>query len=522
MIYRGNMLYLEHKIKVPIICFLVLIICATGVLARTQIDSCLNISTPGSYVLAVNLVDRNSICILINSNDVIFDGAGYMISGTGNIGSIGVEVYNPNSTLTGVEVKNLKIEKWDTGISYRNTSNGTITDNKAVSNTVGITLENSNNNILKNNIVKSNNIGMQLISSAENTVYNNLFNNTNNFNFVYTIHSNKWNISNASELNILNGTFLGGNFWATPSSTGFSQICKDSNIDSLCDSNFQLNPENFDYLPLTTVKSNLITPAPAPTSTHTSTSTPPSTPTSTPTSPQVTPAVQLKIMIISEPGSIMSGQTSVITVSVTGSNDEYISNASVTLTQAKGGELNPSSGQTNLFGEFTSTFKAYSEGNISVKALVKKEGFKESSGEVGISISARTPAQTSEAAQYDGTISWLWAALILLIIAISSGTILYMRKNKAKKKIEETYLCIYCKAPISLGTEFCPHCGRRQEEKKRYCTNCGAPMTLAPERCHKCGRTPSSGTDVKTCKNCGEVIPIVANFCSECRAGQPE
>ena len=415
-------------------------------------------------------------------------------------------------------MKNLKIEKWDTGIRYRNTSNGTITDNNAISNTIGITLEDSNNSIIKNNIVKSNKIGMQLSSSAENTIYNNLFDNTNNLNFVDLIHSNKWNSSNTSGLNIVNGTFIGGNFWATPSNNGFSQVCKDSNIDGICDSNYQLKPENFDYLPLTIVKLNQ--PTPAPTSTSTSTSTP------TPTSTQVTPAIPLKVMIISEPGSIMSGQTSVITVSVTGSNDEAISNANVTLTPAKGGEFNPSSGQTNLFGQYTSTFKAYSEGNISVRALVKKEGFEESSGEVIISISpkviAQTPALIPVAAREEGDFSWLWATLIILFIVISLGAILHMRKNKAAEKIEEANFCMYCKTPIPPGTEFCPHCGRKQEEKKRFCTNCGTPMPIASERCNKCGRAPSSGTDVKTCKNCGEVIPIVANFCNECGAGQPE
>ena len=57
-------------------------------------------------------------------------------------------------------------------------------------------------------------------------------------------------------------------------------------------------------------------------------------------------------------------------------------------------------------------------------------------------------------------------------------------------------------------------------EKRRYCMHCGAQMSLEDRVCPKCGLSPPSGVDVKECPNCGEVIPIVAHFCSECGAGQ--
>ena len=59
-------------------------------------------------------------------------------------------------------------------------------------------------------------------------------------------------------------------------------------------------------------------------------------------------------------------------------------------------------------------------------------------------------------------------------------------------------------------------------EKKRYCMHCGAQMSTGENLCPKCGRMPPSGVDVKECKNCGEVIPIVARFCGECGARQPD
>ena len=59
-------------------------------------------------------------------------------------------------------------------------------------------------------------------------------------------------------------------------------------------------------------------------------------------------------------------------------------------------------------------------------------------------------------------------------------------------------------------------------EKRRYCMHCGGQMSTTDRTCPKCGKAPPSGVDVKQCKNCNEVIPIVAMYCSECGASQPD
>jgi hypothetical protein len=47
------------------------------------------------------------------------------------------------------------------------------------------------------------------------------------------------------------GSYLGGNFWAQPDGNGFSQKCKDSEPDGICDMPYEINSNNIDYLPLT-------------------------------------------------------------------------------------------------------------------------------------------------------------------------------------------------------------------------------------------------------------------------------
>ena len=44
---------------------------------------------------------------------------------------------------------------------------------------------------------------------------------------------------------------MGGNYWAKPDGTGFSQTCADANVDGICDDVYNLATNNTDYLPLT-------------------------------------------------------------------------------------------------------------------------------------------------------------------------------------------------------------------------------------------------------------------------------
>ena len=58
--------------------------------------------------------------------------------------------------------------------------------------------------------------------------------------------------------------------------------------------------------------------------------------------------------------------------------------------------------------------------------------------------------------------------------------------------------------------------------RTRYCMNCGTKMEPDDKTCRNCGKAPLAGVDTKNCSNCGSVIPIAAEFCSECGAGQKD
>ena len=135
----------------------------------------------------------------------------------------------------------------------QSSNNNTMKGNTANSNYYyGIVLSSSSNNTFSGNNVISNGIrGIDLDSymftSRNNLVYNNFFNNTENaFNDGTII----WNITRTLNTNIIGGSYLGGNFWANPNGTGFSQTCIDTDRDGICDLPFVIDANNIDYLPL--------------------------------------------------------------------------------------------------------------------------------------------------------------------------------------------------------------------------------------------------------------------------------
>jgi parallel beta-helix repeat protein len=142
----------------------------------------------------------------------------------------------------------------------RGTNDVTIEENTiSDSNESGINLFNSNGNLIRNNsISESGSSGIRINGEVSNNlIYNNALNNTQNVEFGqnFTEDQNQWNVSNQSGPNIIGGPYLGGNYYATPASDGFSQTCTDANNDGFCDqpNDFGIDNNNTDFLPLTRV-----------------------------------------------------------------------------------------------------------------------------------------------------------------------------------------------------------------------------------------------------------------------------
>jgi len=188
----------------------------------------------------------NGIALWSSSNNTLTDN-----TANSNI-NYGIWLYrSSNNNLTNNTASNN-----DKGIYlYFSSYNNTLTNNTVSSNNwAGIYLHSSSNNTLTDNTANLNYYhGIYLVYSRGNTIYNNFFNNTNNFGFYDTGYTNSWNTSKTPSTNVIGGPYLGGNFWANPDGTGFSETCTDNDVDGICDSNYTLTSGNVDNLPLAVV-----------------------------------------------------------------------------------------------------------------------------------------------------------------------------------------------------------------------------------------------------------------------------
>ncbi|MDQ1276461.1 MAG: hypothetical protein QG610_2039 [Euryarchaeota archaeon] len=163
----------------------------------------------------------------------------------------------------------------DKGIWIKGSGGGNSLLNNTISkNNIGILVEaDSSSNLVANNKVELNKkYGVYLNGIAytkpfnrTNRFYNNIFNNTVNvFNDTsshYTTEvSNRvgvfpvaLNTTKTPGTNIVGGPYFGGNYWAKPDGTGFSQTCNDWNGDGIGDTNYTVSAYDIDYLPLVSI-----------------------------------------------------------------------------------------------------------------------------------------------------------------------------------------------------------------------------------------------------------------------------
>ncbi|HIH95646.1 TPA: PGF-pre-PGF domain-containing protein [Methanosarcina acetivorans] len=132
-----------------------------------------------------------------------------------------------------------------------NLKNNTISSNTLY----GIYLSSSGDNrVTEGNRITSNSRGICLSNSNSNRIFNNYFSNTENTYFEGSNTGNSWSTTKAEQVNVVDGPFVGGNFWARPDGTGLSQVSRDLTGDGFLDVEYNLTGTgangNVDYLPL--------------------------------------------------------------------------------------------------------------------------------------------------------------------------------------------------------------------------------------------------------------------------------
>ncbi|MEK6858936.1 MAG: NosD domain-containing protein [Nanoarchaeota archaeon] len=142
------------------------------------------------------------------------------------------------------------------GFRFTNSRNNTLINNTVRSiDTYGFYLSESSLNTFTQNYIYSNAQGLRMDGPTTfgNKLYNNYFNNWNN---AGVTGSNYGNTTKQKSSNIVGGPFVGGNYWAKPDGTGFSETCLDKQKDGFCDETYLFNGDNnnVDNLPLSRIQ----------------------------------------------------------------------------------------------------------------------------------------------------------------------------------------------------------------------------------------------------------------------------
>ena len=138
------------------------------------------------------------------------------------------------------------------GIILASSIGNSLSGNTASNNERGLYLGSSDGNTILSNIIQNNNIfGLFVCGKCDKIrFYNNYFNDTN-----ITIKSgigNAYNNTKTAGANIVGGPSIGGNYWAKPDGTGFSQTAVDKDKDGFSDSAYVRITGSIysDFLPL--------------------------------------------------------------------------------------------------------------------------------------------------------------------------------------------------------------------------------------------------------------------------------
>ncbi|MCD6549616.1 right-handed parallel beta-helix repeat-containing protein, partial [Candidatus Micrarchaeota archaeon] len=193
-----------------------------------NIDSCKVLSSPGIYLVTENITSTSSVCLDVQSDDVIILGEGYKIRGTGAEGTKGIRINGHHN----VYIKDLIIENFGTGLDLENA--GDVTAKYLIINEsgVGIRVYNSDSNKFKLNRILNCDIGVGVIDSDDNRFEGNYVRYSETESLHLEGSSNNWFYYNTfcgdgEDVNVVSGTNQFNGTVCSSSSSVCEQSCSE-------------------------------------------------------------------------------------------------------------------------------------------------------------------------------------------------------------------------------------------------------------------------------------------------------
>ncbi|OYT58757.1 hypothetical protein B6U71_03925, partial [Euryarchaeota archaeon ex4484_178] len=173
----------------------------------------------------------------------------YFIDATGYSYGIYIGNVSLHLTIENCTIENATLGSWNSGaIVFYSSSNVSIINDKLRKSNYGIYLNSSSSIVIRSSMIYENSMaGVCIDSSSGNIIYNNYFNNTENVLFRGE-SSNTWSTEPDYGPNIIHGPLIGGNYWAKPDGSGYSETGTTNSMGFV--SAYTLSPGNVDEHPL--------------------------------------------------------------------------------------------------------------------------------------------------------------------------------------------------------------------------------------------------------------------------------
>lgn len=135
----------------------------------TQVDDCTTITEPGRYVLGSDILGGgkdnftfiSQSCLVVESDDVVLEGRGHQVDGTGVTDTTGIAVVGTsNDTVENVTIKNVTLTDWNQGIVAQRADGVSVRNVTLADNAYGMAAEQSTGVSVTRSTVRDNLIGV--------------------------------------------------------------------------------------------------------------------------------------------------------------------------------------------------------------------------------------------------------------------------------------------------------------------------------------------------------------------------
>lgn len=145
----------------------------------TEVSNCRVIDEPGRYVLTKDIRGGGSgdqftyasqTCLVIESDDVVFEGRGHLVDGLGVTDTTGFAVTGgEDGTVSNVTVRNVTVTDWNRGVYVRNGDGAELAGSTLRHNAYGVMIEGASETTLSDSAARDNLIGVYEGAGANET-----------------------------------------------------------------------------------------------------------------------------------------------------------------------------------------------------------------------------------------------------------------------------------------------------------------------------------------------------------------